>query len=178
VLSFALSLTARPVDPRTYRTAGHSIGAFREAGEFQVCCAILDDYRKLIASGKVQRWEFLKWAVTVNLGLATASIALNSETKTVWISGWILVLSIFVAVIGALLVLYYNDRITNARNASVEMGRNLMENGVNVAAIAGKKPERFGFWYDLEELVVFLVILGLSVVPALIVWWVVRASAT
>jgi hypothetical protein len=70
--------------------------------ELQYCFAILDDYRKLVAAGKVQRWDVLKWAVTVNFALATASIALRSEPNRVWISGWILVLSIAAAFIAVL----------------------------------------------------------------------------
>jgi hypothetical protein len=32
--------------------------------EFAVACAILEDWRKLIAAGKAQRWDVIKWAVT------------------------------------------------------------------------------------------------------------------
>jgi hypothetical protein len=131
---------------------------------FQVCCAILDDHRKLIAAGKVQRWEVLKWAMTVNLVLATASITLGTASTR----GGILGLSILVAVVGALVILYYNDRMTNARNDSVRVEEYLVRNGVDIAAITGKKPERVGFWYDLEDLAVSWGVLGLSV---LIVWW-------
>ena len=45
--------------------------------EFQVITAALDDCRKLIAAGKVQRWEVVKWGVAVNVGLATAAAALG-----------------------------------------------------------------------------------------------------
>ena len=48
--------------------------------EFHVACAILDDDRKLIAAGKSQRWDVIKWAVTVNVALATASIIAVRES--------------------------------------------------------------------------------------------------
>jgi hypothetical protein len=128
----------------------------------------LDDYRKLIAAGKAQRWEVLKWTVTVNLALATASIALRRSTDgSTTTSGGFLSLAFFVAVIGALLILYYNDRMTKARNESVRIAEYLIGKGLNYAAISGKEPTRIGFWYDLEDLALFGLILGLFVV---IVW--------
>ena len=132
--------------------------------EFQVCCAILDDCRRLIAAGKVQRWDVVKWAVTVNLALATASIALTS------VRGGILALSMFVAVVAALVVLYYNDRMTKTRNDSVGIEKYLMNNDVNFKAITGKEPEEVGFWYDLEDLLIFAVILVLSIGPAFVLY--------
>jgi hypothetical protein len=50
--------------------------------EFHVACAILDDQRKLIAAGKSQRWDVIKWALMINVALATASIALQTQFMT------------------------------------------------------------------------------------------------
>jgi hypothetical protein len=47
--------------------------------EFKFACSSLDDNRKLIAAGKSQRWEVIKWAVALNVGLATVSIAINKK---------------------------------------------------------------------------------------------------
>jgi hypothetical protein len=44
--------------------------------ELNMACSILEDTRKLIAAGKVQRWDVVKWAVSVNIGLATVASAL------------------------------------------------------------------------------------------------------
>jgi hypothetical protein len=35
--------------------------------EFEFASAVLDDCRKLIAAGKAQRWDVVKWTVTVNI---------------------------------------------------------------------------------------------------------------
>jgi hypothetical protein len=53
--------------------------------EFHVACAILDDIRKLIAAGKSQRWDVIKWVVALNAALATASVALKPEHHD---AGW------------------------------------------------------------------------------------------
>jgi hypothetical protein len=41
--------------------------------EFQVIASALDDCRRLIAAGKMQRWDVVKWGVTVNTALAAAA---------------------------------------------------------------------------------------------------------
>ena len=40
----------------------------------------LDDYRAVIAAGKVQRWDVVKWAVTLNLAFATVSVIWDQKT--------------------------------------------------------------------------------------------------
>jgi len=78
--------------------------------EFQVITSALDDYRRLIAAGKVQRWEVVKWGVTVNLALATAAAAVQWEHNVVSVLFW---LAFAVSIGSQLLVLHYkqtNDR--------------------------------------------------------------------
>jgi len=41
--------------------------------------SVNDDDRRLIAAGKTYRWDVVKWAVTVNMGLAGASVALKQN---------------------------------------------------------------------------------------------------
>jgi hypothetical protein len=41
--------------------------------KFQVIVSAHDDCRRQIAAGKVQRWDVVKWGVTVNVALATAA---------------------------------------------------------------------------------------------------------
>ena len=78
--------------------------------EFQIACAILDDTRKLIAMSKSQRWDVIKWAVALNIALATASIAVKQTGHP---AGWLLfALACLVAFVGLLLVLDYNCRMT------------------------------------------------------------------
>jgi protein-S-isoprenylcysteine O-methyltransferase Ste14 len=45
----------------------------KDEEELKVVYSALDDQRRLIAAGKVQRWDVVKWAVTVNVALATAA---------------------------------------------------------------------------------------------------------
>ena len=41
---------------------------------------MLDDHRRLIAAGKTQRWDVVKWAVTIiNMALAAASMAVKQQ---------------------------------------------------------------------------------------------------
>jgi hypothetical protein len=47
--------------------------------EFQVLCATLEDQRRLIAAGKAQRWDVIKWGVSINLGLATVAAVAGSK---------------------------------------------------------------------------------------------------
>jgi hypothetical protein len=39
---------------------------------------VIDDHRRLIAAGKTHRWDMVKWAVTVNMALAGASVTLRA----------------------------------------------------------------------------------------------------
>ena len=45
--------------------------------ELKVIYSALEDCRRLIAAGKVQRWDVVKWGVTVNVALATAVAAVR-----------------------------------------------------------------------------------------------------
>ena len=45
--------------------------------DFAIASLLLQDQQKLIAAGKVQRWDVVKWTITVNLALATASAGIG-----------------------------------------------------------------------------------------------------
>ena len=47
--------------------------------EIKFAFSSLDDDRKLISAGKVQRWEVTKWAVALNVGLASASALVSNK---------------------------------------------------------------------------------------------------
>ena len=51
-----------------------------DANDFSVVSSALDDYRRLIAAGKIQRWDVVKWGVTVDLALAAVSASLTPQT--------------------------------------------------------------------------------------------------
>jgi hypothetical protein len=135
--------------------------------EFHVACAILEDHRKLIAAGKSQRWDVIKWAVTINVALTTASIALQGHENAAKRLFW---LALMVAVIACGLVLHYNNRMKNTRNDSVTPEAYLANNGVDFLAITGRRSEQVSWLYDWQELAIFTAILVLSVVPTWVVW--------
>src|SRR5262245_28732890 len=82
-----------------------------EDKEFQFARDALDDNQSLIADGKSQRWDVVKWAFTLNVALAAASVALKDKNAAFWIF-W---LSGTLAFGAALLVAYYHARLTRAR---------------------------------------------------------------
>jgi hypothetical protein len=80
-------------------------------------------------------------------------------------------LAAIVAVLGLSLILYYNKRLTAARNESISAERFLADNGIKFEAITGTKhPTSVNWLYDWEELVVFALILVMSVAPVFVVW--------
>jgi len=77
--------------------------------DFAIACLLLQDQQRLIAAGRVQRWDVVKWVAAVNLGLATASIVIGKST------GLFFLFSMLVAAAGAYFVYHYNQRTTGAR---------------------------------------------------------------
>jgi hypothetical protein len=47
--------------------------------ELKVIFSAHDDWRRVIAAGKVQRWDVVKWGVTVNTALA--ALAANGDNS-------------------------------------------------------------------------------------------------
>jgi hypothetical protein len=135
--------------------------------EFQFASAALEDNRKLIAAGKLQRWDVIKWAVTVNVALATAFIALLQHPG---IGKWFCLLAGLVAIVAFALMLHYNDRLMNTRNDAKATYDYLISNGIDVAEILGKPPAVATRYHDKQELIVFTAILILSFLPVLIIW--------
>ncbi len=132
--------------------------------EFQIASAALADHQRLIAAGKTQRWDVVKWAVTINLALVAAAIASQYNFFSA---------SILVTFFGAVLILYYNLRLTRTRIQSNRTSKYLIDNGINLSSMLVQPTYSDDllqlFWYDREELIAFGVILILSVVP---VWFV------
>jgi hypothetical protein len=75
-----------------------------EEKEFANAVGILDDCRRYIAAHKIQRWDVVKWGVSVNLVLAVAAAALLWQISALTCS---LLLSAGVAAAGRRLVLHY-----------------------------------------------------------------------
>src|SRR6266849_1751608 len=135
--------------------------------EFRIACLFLEVNQRVIAAGKVQRWEVLKWAFSANLGLATASFAL--KTAKLDIAFWLFLLSLMVAGTGWVLIMHYNRRTWGARNDSLRPERYLRRR-LNCMASITDEPTEQGFFYDARELVTFTLILVISIIPTILVW--------
>jgi hypothetical protein len=76
--------------------------------ELQVIFSAHDDWRRVIAAGKVQRWDVVKWGVTVN-----AALAALAATVTIPLRGAVglFVIAVVVALMSWRLMSHYNLRI-------------------------------------------------------------------
>ena len=123
-----------------------------------------DDYRAVIAAGKVQRWEVVKWAVLINLGFAIAAVT-DLDTP-----GLFLGLAVLVAITGIVLVLHYNRRMTGARGLADKLSNKLAEDCLDVRKVEDEKRDPKSFCYDIEELLVFSLVIALSVAPTAVLY--------
>ena len=131
--------------------------------QFETASSVLRDKQSLIAAGKVQRWEVVKWSVTVNVALATASTFVGAR--------WAIVLICFaVAALGVFLLHHYNQRMTGARRMAKNVIDKLRENNIDVDSWGGEPPYQTELEsYDKDELRLFVWIVCGSVVPAILV---------
>lgn len=129
----------------------------------RLVAGVLDDYRKLIAALKLQRWDATKWTVTVNIALATVAVTLRDAK---WIAAF---MAVFVSVLGSVLVYHYNERATKVRK-TIKLATDYLCDyfcdyrtalGIN---LGGEKSRN----YDREELMVFGVAVWLSALPTLV----------
>src|SRR5215472_17560173 len=127
--------------------------------ELKVIFSAHDDWRRRIAAGKVQRWDVVKWGVTVNVALATATTLIPFSGAFSFIP---FLLAVPVAIVSWLLVLHYNRRPTGARTDAKYLVCQMEKKGIdydsilstNVASEYSKGSE-----YDKQELNLFTVIL-------------------
>jgi hypothetical protein len=75
--------------------------------ELQVIFSTHDDWRRVIAAGKVQRWDVVKWGVTVN-----AALAALAATVTIPLRGAVglFVIAVVVALMSWRLMSHYNNK--------------------------------------------------------------------
>ena len=123
-----------------------------------------NDARALIAAGKIQRWEVVKWSVAVNVALAAASFASGKAQVFMFCA------AMAIAVFGLILLFHYNLRMTQARERLTNLYKHL-STVTDINEIGGatydRKKERA---YDFTELLIFSLAIGLSAIPALIAW--------
>ena len=136
--------------------------------EFAVACLLLQDQQRLIAAGKVQRWDFVKWTVTVNLAFAAASLGIAEGA-----GGLFFLFTILVAAAGGGLVYHYNKRMTGARADSDRATAYFRESEIDLSKIIPVVPtrgDRTPAMYDSEELYIFGYIIVGSILPAFLAW--------
>jgi hypothetical protein len=130
--------------------------------QLQLAFSALDTWRQVIAAGKTQRWDVVKWAVTVNLGLTTVSAAIEKLGLIPF------ALACLVALASIFLVLHYNNRMVGARRAAQETVNWMKNNGLDCDPILGS-VDTTSKYYDKQELIIFSLILSASaILPALV----------
>ena len=149
----------------------------RDEEELKVIYSALDDCRRLIAAGKVQRWDVVKWGVTVNVALATATAAIPFEGAFDLLGSAVpfslipFGLAVVVALVSWRLVLHYNRRTTGARNDATRLVCQMKKKGIDYDSIIGTSVASEyskGFEYDKQELNLFTLILIVSVLLPLL----------
>jgi hypothetical protein len=148
---------------------------------FQIIVSAMDDCRRFIAAGKVQRWDVVKWGVTVNTGLAAATVFGGNIAPFLF--------AIAVAVVSLLLVWHYNKRVTGARQTAITLTKCLKDSfEIDYDDITQPKPAQTNrFWeyfsclkptgsyyagegYDWQEMLIFSAVLGASAVLVLLAY--------
>jgi hypothetical protein len=143
--------------------------------DFAIASLLLQDQQRLIAAGKVQQWDAVKWTTVVNLALATASVSIGTSGAGIAIVAF----TVLVALGGGALVYHYNRRITGARRGLDQVTAYFREAGLDLSKIIPVQEalgDRTTAMYDAEELSIFGSIIVLSILPALLAWLVSMAS--
>jgi hypothetical protein len=134
--------------------------------EFQFACLYVQDAQRYIAASKVQRWEVLKWAVTVNLALATAGLATSSAPP---MAKWAMFgFCVLVSAVSIYLLDHYNRRLTEMREAARDILQKLEKVFRGIGKLTGQPDYSPGDLkdYDKEEMTLFQYVIGFSIVPA------------
>ena len=147
--------------------------------EFNAIRAALENEQRLIAAGNIQRWETVKWVVTVNMALAAAAAALLKSLNAPLIALAFAGIALLVASIGSDLLQHYNDdRISGARRAAWLLEEHLEhEYGIDTRGIAQQSKQEPARGYERDELRPFHRSVVLSIAPAVLVaaWAIYRA---
>jgi len=145
--------------------------------EMRFALDVLNDHRRLIAAGKTHRWDIVKWAVTINVTLAGASVTLVKLQQTeshmtlspqlmfLWIAAVVFMLAVW-------LMWEVTRRMTAARNDARTTLIYLAGKQIDIRAVTGREvpPKPYDKSYDRQESRIYIAIVLASVVPAFAVW--------
>jgi hypothetical protein len=136
--------------------------------DFTIAIGAMDDCRRSVAAGKLQRWEVLKWGTSLNTAIIAATALPN-------VSFWIFFyLSIMVSIISIVLVFYYNSKMTRVRGTMLALVQWLEDNKIDyekITKIKWRTAYKEGEDYDAAELYAFSGILAMPPLVALL-WFV------
>jgi hypothetical protein len=133
--------------------------------QLDVVLRVFDDTRALIAAQKLQRWDVVKWAVTVNIGLAAASAGFKRSGAAFFLC------ALLIAAFGIGLIFFYNWRLTQTRGRLPLIHKFWRENVIDLKRVAELEFGRVkGIDYDGAEVRLSAVLVGISIFPALLIW--------
>jgi hypothetical protein len=135
--------------------------------QFRAACLIWEDRCRLIAAGKVQRWDVVKWCVTVNLLIAGAAAGALMDYR-----GWIFAISAVLTLVSLFLVIHYNLRIGKSRTDSENQFGFFTKHDLDIYKLGlSNRYSKKKFFYDRQEMVAFPLIILLSMAPTGLVCW-------
>jgi hypothetical protein len=130
-----------------------------------VVISFLEDSRRLIEAGKARRWEVFKWTIAANTALIAAAYA--STRPSIYL---LFTASTLASVLGSVLILHYNKRLTDARDRASNLVKWIEKDIVEISKITSfKETERVSSTYDGLELAIFLCAIVLTWPGALII---------
>lgn len=133
----------------------------------RIIATSLENERRLIAAGKLERWEVVKWLVTVNVTLSAASVAIKQADCT--IDRTFLALAAITAFIGCLLLAHINRRMTGARRAAWHLEHFV---GFQVSRITSQHSEKPpSSRYDWKVLSGLWFLIFVSLLPLVLLAW-------
>lgn len=83
--------------------------------QLPIILSYLEDARRIVEGGKNRRWEVFKWIIALNILLTTA-ILTRPALQSAPASLGLFCAAIIVSVMGYLLIIHYDQRMTAARN--------------------------------------------------------------
>jgi hypothetical protein len=102
-----------------------------EEDRVRIIAASLENERRLIAAGKLERWDVVKWVVAANATLAGSSLLIKETCK---FYDTISAVAAITTVAGFLMVVHYNSRMTGARRAARRLQHSVRLQNSNITS--------------------------------------------